>query len=70
MSDQSRDRVEGTMDDLKGKGKSAWGDATNDEQTQAEGEMDQAKGGLKKGLADLKDKADDAVKKVTDSTRG
>ena len=66
MSDSSRDRIEGTLDDAKGRGKSAWGDLTGDEGTQAEGEVDQAKGGLKQGLANVKDKVDDAVKNVTD----
>ena len=67
MSDSSRDRIEGTADDLTGRGKSALGGLTNDEDTQAEGEADQAKGGLKQGTADVKDKVDDAVKKVTGS---
>ena len=67
MSDSSRDRIEGTLDDATGRGKSALGGLTNDEDTQAEGEADQAKGGLKQGMADAKDKVDDAVKKVTGS---
>ena len=67
MSDSSRDRIEGEVDDLTGRGKSALGGLTNDEDMQAEGETDQAKGGLKQGMADVKDKVDDAVKKVTDS---
>jgi uncharacterized protein YjbJ (UPF0337 family) len=66
MSDSTRDRIEGSVDDAKGQGKSAWGNMTNDEGKQAEGEVDQAKGGAKKGMADVKDKVDDAVKKVTD----
>ena len=65
MSDSSRDRIEGAVDDLSGRGKSAIGGLTNDEDMQAEGEVDQAKGGLKQGMADVKDKVDDAVKKVT-----
>ena len=66
MSDATRDRIEGTLDDATGRGKSAFGELTGDEQTQAEGEMDQAKGGLKQGMADVKDKVDDAVKNLTD----
>ncbi len=65
MTDQSRDRIEGNVDELKGRGKSAFGELTGDEQTQAEGETDQASGKLKQGMADVKDKVDDAVKKVT-----
>jgi uncharacterized protein YjbJ (UPF0337 family) len=66
MSDQSRDRIEGTADELKGRAKSAWGELADDDQARAEGEADQAKGEFKKGVADVKDKVDDAVKKVTD----
>ncbi len=65
MSDQSRDRIEGTLDEVKGRGKSAFGELTGDEQTQTEGETDQASGKLQQGIADVKDKVDDAVKKVT-----
>ena len=66
MSDQTRDRIEGTVDETTGRGKSAFGELTGDEQTQAEGQTDQATGNFKQGLADVKDKVDDAVKKVTD----
>ncbi len=66
MSDQTRDRIEGMVDQTMGRGKSALGELTGDEQTQAEGQADQATGDLKQGLADVKDKVDDAVKKVTD----
>lgn len=67
MSDATRDRIEGTMDEVTGHGKSAIGDLTGNDDTKAEGEMDQARGGLKKGVADIKDKVDDTVKKVTDN---
>ena len=66
MSDSSRDRIEGTLDDVKGHGKSAAGDLTGDREMQGEGEWDQGKGGLKQGMADAKDKVDDAVKNLTD----
>ena len=65
MTDQSKDRITGKIDDLKGRGKEAAGDLTGDEQLQAEGERDQLTGKLKEGLADLKDKADDFVKDLT-----
>ena len=67
MTDQSRDRIEGTLDEATGRSKSAFGELTDDEQTQTEGQADQAKGGAKQGVADVKDKVDDAVKKVTGS---
>ena len=65
MTDQSRDRIEGTVDEVTGRGKSAFGELTGDEQTKQEGEADQVTGNLKQGLADVKDKVDDVVKKVT-----
>ncbi len=67
MSDQTRDRIEGTVDEVTGRGKSALGDLTGNEQTQAEGQSDQAQGNLKQGLADVKETVDNAVKKVTGS---
>ena len=67
MSDSTRDRIEGTFDDVKGHGKAAAGDFTGDRDMQAEGEMDQAKGGFKQGMADVKDKIDDAAKNLTDN---
>lgn len=66
MSDATRDRIEGNVDEATGKGKSAIGDLTGDDSTKAEGEKDQAVGNVKQGMADVKDKADDAVKKLTD----
>jgi uncharacterized protein YjbJ (UPF0337 family) len=65
VSDQSRDRVEGTFDDMKGRGKSAMGELTGDDEMKAEGAADRAMGAVKKGLADAKDALDTAVKKVT-----
>jgi uncharacterized protein YjbJ (UPF0337 family) len=67
MTDQSEDRIEGKFDELKGRGKSAFGEMTDDDQKRAEGDADQAAGRAKQGMADLKDKADDVVKKVTGS---
>lgn len=65
MTDQSSDRAEGKIDELKGRGKSAFGEMTGDEQMKSEGDADQAEGKVKQGVADVKDKADDLVKKVT-----
>lgn len=66
MSDSTRDRIEGNVDEATGRGKSAIGDLTGDDSKKAEGEKDQAVGNIKQGMADVKDKADDAVKKLTD----
>jgi uncharacterized protein YjbJ (UPF0337 family) len=66
MTDQSEDRIEGKFDEIKGRGKSAFGDLTGDEKTRSEGDADQVAGKAKQGMADAKDKADDIVKKATD----
>jgi uncharacterized protein YjbJ (UPF0337 family) len=65
VSDQSRDRVEGTLDDVKGRGKAAWGELTDDEELKNEGYADRAKGTAKKAVADVKEAVDTAVKKIT-----
>lgn len=64
MSDTNQDRSEGKVDEAMGRGKSALGDLTGDDQTKAEGERDQAKGQAKQGLADAKDTVNDAIDKV------
>jgi len=65
VTDSSKDRIEGKVDELSGRGKSAVGDLTDDDQKRAEGQADQSQGKLKQGVADVKDKVDDLVKKVT-----
>jgi len=65
VTDSSKDRIEGKVDELTGRGKSAVGDLTDDDQKRAEGQADQDQGKLKQGIADVKDKVDDLVKKVT-----
>jgi uncharacterized protein YjbJ (UPF0337 family) len=69
MTDTTRDRIEGTLDEAKGRGKAAWGEATDDDATKAEGEGDQLMGKLKQDLADAKDTVGDAVDKVTGNDR-
>jgi uncharacterized protein YjbJ (UPF0337 family) len=56
------DRLEGTIDEMKGHGKQALGDLTGDDRMKAEGMADEIKGkaeqawgDVKEGLADLKD---------------
>ncbi len=44
MTDQSRDRVEGTLNELTGRAKGALGEATGDDQQRAEGNADRTKG--------------------------
>lgn len=56
------DKIENKAEELKGKGKEALGDATGNEQWQAEGKAEQAKGSLKQAGEKVKD----AVKGVKD----
>jgi uncharacterized protein YjbJ (UPF0337 family) len=65
MSDQTRDRIEGTVDQTKGRAKTAAGDLTGDERMQAEGRVDQTAGQGKQGLAGLMDRLGDMARKVT-----
>jgi uncharacterized protein YjbJ (UPF0337 family) len=51
-------RGEAMVDNVKGKGKDAWGSLTGDSSTEAEGKMDQLKGKAKETLADVKDAVD------------
>lgn len=55
------DKIENKGEELKGRAKEAVGDATGNEQWQAEGKADQAKGSLKQAGEKIKD----AVKGVT-----
>ena len=61
MSDTTQQRVEGNVNETKGKAKSAVGELTGDKTTKAEGELDKTIGKVKQGMADLKDKAEDAL---------
>jgi uncharacterized protein YjbJ (UPF0337 family) len=49
------DKIENKGEELKGKAKETVGDATGDEELQAEGETDQAKGNLKQAGEKVKD---------------
>jgi uncharacterized protein YjbJ (UPF0337 family) len=51
---------------MKGRGKSALGELTGDDQMKAEGALDKAKGKVKQGMADAKDAIDSATKRATD----
>jgi uncharacterized protein YjbJ (UPF0337 family) len=47
----------GLKDEVEGKAKEAWGKATGDDKTEAEGKVDQAKGEAKDAVDDVKDAA-------------
>ncbi len=63
--DSSKDRIEGTIDSHKGEVEEKIGQFRGDKEQEAEGKSDQAQGALQEGLADLKDKVSETVKKVT-----
>jgi uncharacterized protein YjbJ (UPF0337 family) len=54
----TRDRAEGTLEEMKSRGKQELGDLTDDDRTKAEGMMDEAKGKTQQAWGDLKDEAD------------
>ena len=56
-----KDRIEGKMDDIKGRVKRQVGEWTGDSEAQAEGTLDQAKGKAQNAWGKMKDAARDAV---------
>lgn len=61
-----KDRVEGKLDDVKGRVKRQVGEWTGDEKAQAEGAADQAKGKVQNAWGKLKDAGRDAMDKADD----
>ena len=49
------DKIENKAEEMKGQGKEAVGDATDDDQLKAEGQIDQAKGNIKQAGEKIKD---------------
>lgn len=64
MSNETRDRIEGKVDELKGRGKSAAGDLTGDKETRIEGDADQVTGKIKQGMADAKEKVSEIADRL------
>ncbi|MBW3613396.1 MAG: CsbD family protein [Chloroflexi bacterium] len=56
-----KDRVEGPLKEAGGKAKEAWGDLTNDRETEAEGEADQVEGKVQHEWGEGKDTVRDAT---------
>ena len=70
MTDSStRDRAEGMFDEGKGKGKQAWGDLTDNEQTKGEGQVDELKGKGEQAVGDIKDAASDLMDNLGQKNR-
>ena len=51
----NQDKLDNKAQDLKGKAKEAWGDATDNEHLEAEGRVDQSKADLKQAGEKVKD---------------
>ena len=58
------DKISNKTDKIAGRGKESIGEATGDEQLQAEGQADQAKADLRDAVDDVKDAVGDAAGKV------
>jgi len=56
-----KDRIEGKLDDIKGRVKRQVGEWTGDEKAQAEGTMDQAKGKVQNTWGKVKDAARESL---------
>lgn len=52
----NKDKINGSVDQLKGEAKEQWGKLTDDHSKVAEGKMDKVKGKLKEGVGKVKDK--------------
>ena len=51
-----KDKIKGSLDQLKGEAKEQWGKLTNDRSTETEGKMDKVKGKVKEGVGKVKGK--------------
>lgn len=63
MNDQ---RIEGTLNDTKGKLKEGVGDLTDNERLQGEGQADQLQGKVQQGIGDIQEKLQDAGDRISD----
>lgn len=61
--------MSGKADKASGRIKQAAGDLTDNEELKNEGKADEAAGKVKDFVGDVKDKADDAIDKIKDSSR-
>jgi uncharacterized protein YjbJ (UPF0337 family) len=64
--DNLKDKAEGKAQEIEGEGKQAWGDATNDSETEGEGTMDELTGKAKQAMADIQEKAEGIKRSLTD----
>jgi uncharacterized protein YjbJ (UPF0337 family) len=60
----NKNEIDGKVDQLKGKAKQAWGDATNDPATHDEGVADEVAGNVQEGFGKARRKVGDALHEV------
>ena len=60
----NKNELDGKVDQLKGKAKQAWGEATNDPETYDEGVADEAAGQVEEGFGKARRKVGDALHDV------
>jgi uncharacterized protein YjbJ (UPF0337 family) len=66
----NEDTIKGQWKQLKGKAKAAWGDLTDDELTQVEGNAEQLSGLIQERYGRTREAADREVKEFFDQNRG
>ena len=59
MDSPNKQKTDGVIDEAVGKAKQAWGDATDDASTHAEGQAQEGKGKLKQAAGDARKALDD-----------
>ncbi len=62
-----KDRIEGKMDDVKGRVKRQVGEWTGDKEMESEGTLDQAKGKAQNAFGKVKDAGRDALDRLKDN---
>jgi uncharacterized protein YjbJ (UPF0337 family) len=60
----NKNELDGKVDQLKGKAKQAWGEATNDPDTYDEGVADEVAGNVEEGFGKARRKVGDALHDV------
>ncbi len=60
----NKNELDGKVDQLKGKAKQAWGDATNDADTYDEGVADEVAGNVEEGFGKARRKVGEALHDV------
>jgi uncharacterized protein YjbJ (UPF0337 family) len=60
----NKNELDGKVDQLKGKAKQAWGDATNDPDTYDEGVADEVAGNVEEGFGKARRKVGEALHDV------